>query len=258
MVQDETQDESKRRAMAQFSQGSLYRITNQFGVTKKWIEDPSVSYKTSSFAVPETLRTTRHPVQDFWVYDGAYNTLGATGKVATSRDQLLPPKRVTEQQCIEWQRVGSKKGWMFNGSPQEEGPGGSGENTPTHTEDGYLERIKQTRWSPIPRSAENQELATRQLPAIDIENNARGIGTTGAGSGTGGMAGGYREINQERLKALPIPMAKYNWTGNRIQGTGREDQGVGSGAGGLRSGYASIYPDRPAFRTRAANGLSRG
>lgn len=265
-VKGQTRDEEKQdagldapetdRAIVQFSEGSLYAITNQYGVSKPFLEDPSVAHKTSSFAVPDALRSTKHPVQDFWVYDGAHATLAAQGKIATSRDQILPVNSLTEQQAIEWQRIGSKKGWMFNGSPQQEGGGGPGEDKATHSI-GYPKRIKETRWHAEQRSIEKQELATRQLPAIDIENNARGIGTTGASSGNGGMAGGYKEVQKERLNALPIPMEKFNWTGNRVRGTGREDQGVGSGAGGYRAGYVSAYPDRPAFVKRSSVGLSR-
>ena len=146
---------------------------------------------------------------------------------------------------------------MFNGTPQQEGPGGSGEDKATHTSDGFPDRIKQNRWYPEPRSMEKQGLAVRQLPAIDIENNARGIGTTGSGSGNGGMAGGYKEVDPNRLKALPIPMEKFNWTGTRLTGTAREDQGTGAGAGGYRAGYVSAYPDRPSFPQRHSTGLSR-
>lgn len=245
------------RAMAQFSVGSLYAITNQQGVSKPFIEDPKVGAFTTGKAVPDALRTTRHPVQDFFVYDGAHATIGHTGKVHTSRDQLLPNKRITEQSAVEWNRVGSKKGWMFNGAPQQDGPGGTGEDVPTHTSDGFISTIPKNRWFPVPRSAENQGRAIRDMPAIDIENNARGIGRTGAGSGNGGMAGGYREVNQRRLAALPIPMEKFNWTGTRLTGTGREDQNPGAGAGGYRAGYASAYPDRPVFPERRTTGLSR-
>ena len=149
---------------------------------------------------------------------------------------------------------------MFNGPPQQNTPGFSGENTPTHTSDGFIHRIKDNKWSPMERLPEKQGLATREMPAIDIENNARGIGTTGGGSGNGGMAGGYKEVNPARLSQLPIPMAKYNWTGTRLHGTGREDQGggsLGAGAGGFRAGYASQYPTRPSFPVRRTTGLSR-
>lgn len=245
------------RAVAQFSHGSLYAVTNQFGVTKPFIEDPNVSHKTSSFAVPDELRTTKHAVEDFWTYDGAHPTLGAQGKISTSRDQMLPNKRILEQEAVEWQRIGSKKGWMFNGAPQQAGPGSSGEDVATHTSDGFPNNLKKNRWYPEPRSMEKQELAVRQLPAIDIENNARGIGVTGAGSGNGGMAGGYKEVDKNRHNALPIPMEKFNWTGNRLAGTAREDQSIGSGAGGYRAGYVSAYPDRPSFPERHTTGLSR-
>jgi hypothetical protein len=261
-VPEEEKEEAKvpapgDRAVAQFSVGSLYAITNQYGVTKPFIEDPKVGAFTSGKAVPEALRTARHPVQDFFVYDGAHATIGAQGKVHTSRDQLLPNRRITEQSAVEWNRVGSKKGWMFNGAPQQQGPGGTGENFPTHTSDGFINSIKKNRWFPVPRSAENQGRATRDLPAIDIENNARGIGVTGSGSGNGGMQGGYKEINPRRLAALPVPREKYNWTGTRLVATGREDQGAGAGAGGYRAGYASTYPDRPSFPERRTTGLSR-
>lgn len=245
------------RAIAQFSAGSLYAITNQYGVTKKFIEDPRVGAFTSGKPTPVALRDAKHPVQDFWVYDGAHPTIGHQGKMATSRDQLLPNKRIHERDAVEWNRVGSKKGWMFNGPPQQEGPGARGEDVPSFTCDGFPQQIKKNKWFPTPRSVEKQLLATRQMPAIDIENNARGIGLTGPGKGNGGMAGGMREVNRERLGALPVPMEKYNWTGSRLAGTGREDQNVGSGAGGYRAGLASAYPDRPYFPQRRTIGLSR-
>jgi hypothetical protein len=246
------------RAIKAFARGSLRAETNQLGTKGKTFGlAPGLKAVSSDFPYPDSLRTAKHAVPDFFVYDGAHPTIGATGKISTSREQILPNKRISEQDAMEWQRVGSKKGWMFNGSPQQQGPGGTGESRATHTSDGFTDSIKRNKWSPTPRSAENQELAIRQLPAIDIENNARGIGTTGAGSGNGGMAGGYKEVNKARLSALPIPMAKYNWTGNRLMGTGREDQGVGSGAGGYRAGYKSVYPDRPSFPMRRTTGLSR-
>ena len=245
------------RAIKEFSEGSLRAITNQFGTNGyKFQLDPQSKATSSTFAYPETLRTAKHPVQDFFVYDGAQATLTDRGKIATSRDQILPDKRIKEQDAIEWNRVGSKKGWMFEGRPQQE-YGYQGENKPTHTQDGFRESIVRNKWKPLSRSADKQGLATRQLPAIDIENNARGIGTTGEGSGSGGMAGGYREVNKARLARLPIPMEKFNWTGTRLTGTGREDQALGSGAGGFRSGYASKYPDRPTFPLRRTTGLSR-
>ena len=249
------------RAQKQFGYGSLRAHTNQSGTGGYTFQViPSIAAVSSSFSYPEALLKAKHPVQDFWVYDGAHPGLTDRGKIATSLDQVLPEKRVTEQECIEWHRVGSKKGWMFNGTPQQEGPGSSGENMPTHTSDGYISSVQANKWSPMERLAEKQTLATRTMPAIDIENNARGIGLTGPGSGSGGMAGGYREINPERLARLPIPMAKYNWTGTRLAGTGREDQGggnLGSGAGGFRSGYSSKYPTRPSFPVRRTTGLSR-
>ena len=260
-VQEETKEEIQEtqgdRAIAQFSAGSLYNVTNQFGVTKPFIQDPKVGAFTSGVATPSALHDAKHPVQDFWVYDGAHPTIGHMGKMSTSRQQLLPNKRIHERDAVEWNRVGSKKGWMFNGAPQQEGPGGTGENVPTHTSDGFPNQIKKNKWFPTPRSIEKQILATRQMPAIDIENNSRGIGLTGGGKGNGGMAGGMHEINKERLAALPIPMEKFNWTGSRLAGTGREDQNPGSGAGGYRAGMQSAYPDRPYFPQRRSTGLSR-
>lgn len=247
-------------AIAQFSTGSIRAQTNQQGVGQTWGLIPGLAAVSSTFPNPESLRTARHPVPDFWVYDGAHPGLMDRGKIATTREQVMPDRRIREQDAVEWQRVGAKKGWMFNGPPQENAPGFSGENTPTHTNDGFISRVQDNKWMPTPRSAEKQGLATRDMPKIDTENNARGIGVTGPGSGSGGMAGGYQEINQERLAHLPIPMEKYNWTGTRLRGTGREDQGgseLGSGAGGYRAGYASKYPDRPSFPTRRTAGLSR-
>ena len=246
------------RAQAQFSHGSLRNITNQTGTKGyKFSLTPSIAAVSSSFPYSQSLVGAKHPVQDFWVYDGAHPGLTDRGKISTSLDQILPDKRITEQDAVEYVRVGSKKGWMFNGTPQEAGPGGPGENMPTHTSDGYINRISDSRWAPMERMASKQGLATRDMPAIDIENNARGIGVTGEGSGSGGMAGGYRAVNAERLARLPIPLAKYNWTGSRLSGTGREDQSLGSGAGGFRSGYKSKYPVRPSFPVRRTTGLSR-
>lgn len=248
------------RAIAQFSDGSLRNHTNQMGTGGRTFQlEPNLAAISSSFPYPQSLVEARHPVQDFWVYDGAYPGLVDRGQIATTRDQVLPDRRIREQDAMEWQRVGAKKGWMFNGTPQSS-YGFNGENTPTHTDDGYINRVRDTKWSPVPRSEELQGMATREMPAIDIENNARGIGVTGEGSGNGGMAGGYRMINKQRLSMLPIPMPKYNWTGTRLAGTGREDQGgseLGSGAGGFRSGYKSKYGDRPFFPTRRTVGLSR-
>lgn len=257
----ETIPVTKDRAQKEFALRSLRDITNQYGTEGYQFQlEPHAKSVCSSFAYPETLRTAKHPVQDFWVYDGAYPGLTDRGSVKTSRYQVLPEKRITEQDCVEWNRVGSKKGWMFNGPPQQKGPGFSGENVPTHTSDGFISRIRDNRERPLERSEEKQRLATREMPAIDIENNARGIGLSGPGKGNGGMSGGYREINQERLAQLPIPMAKYNWTGTRLTGTGREDQGggnVGSGAGGFRAGYNSRYNFRPAYPIRKTTGISR-
>jgi len=263
-IKNDTREEEKEmesipvpgdRAMAQFSMGSLYATTNQYGVTKPFIEDPKVGAFTSGKAVPESVRLARHSVPDFYVYDGAHATIGATGKTASTREQLLPKKSVTEQSAIEWNRIGSKKGWMFNG--RQEGPGAMGEDVPTGTQDGWTQHIKQNHWFPLPRSETKQGLATREMPAIDITNNARGIGSGGSGRQGGGMHGGYQEVNQARLRSLPIPMEKFNWTGNRLAGTAREDQGAGAGAGGYRAGFASMYPDRPSFPERRTTGLSR-
>jgi len=249
------------RAIREFSDGSLRAQTNQIGTEGyKFKLKPDIAAVSSSFAYPESLVHAKHPVQDFWVYDGAHPGLTDRGKIATSLEQVLPNKRVTEQECVEWNRVGSKKGWMFNGPPQQDTPGYSGENVATHTSDGFINRVRENKWMPMERSFEKQGLATRQMPAIDIENNARGIGTTGSGSGNGGMSGGYREVNSERLSRLPIPMARYNWTGSRLAGTGREDQGggaLGNGAGGYRAGYKSAYPIRPSFPVRRTTGLSK-
>lgn len=245
------------RAIQQFSAGSLRNTTNQSGTNGyKFQLEPHLGAVSSSFANPESLRTTKHPVQDFWVYDGAYPGLTDRGKVATSVDQILPNYRITEQDAIEWNRIGSKKGWMFNGVPIEK-YGHHGENVPSHTDDGWPKSIKKHRWGPLPRSTENQGLATRDMPAIDIENNARGIGVTGEGSGNGGMAGGYQEVQPDRLRMLPIPSAKFNWTGTRVWGTARYDPGRGMGAGGFRAGWQSQYASQPVLPNRQTVGISR-
>lgn len=250
--------QSGDRAQSQFGYGSLRSHTNQSGTSgREFNLIPSVAAVSSAFPYSEALVRAKHPVQDFWVYDGAHPGLADRGKISTSLDQVLPNKRVKEQDAVEWNRVGSKKGWMFNGTPQQEKPGGTGENMPTHTSDGFINRVRDNKWFPMERSSEKQGLATRELPAIDINNNARGIGVTGEGSGNGGMAGGYRAVNAERLARLPIPMARFNHTGTRLAGTGREDQGLGSGAGGRRSGYASSYPIRPSFPLKRTIGISK-
>lgn len=260
-IMDQKMPQGMDRAIKQFSDGSLRNHTNQMGTAGKTFQVmPGIKAISSEFAYQEALVRSKHPVQDFWVYDGAYPGLKDRGSIATTREQILPDKRIKEQDAIEWNRVGSKKGWMFEGPPQQNAPGHSGENVPTHTQDGFISRIRDTKWSPVPRSTDKQGLATRDMPAIDIENNARGIGVTGQGSGNGGMSGGYRDVNPERLAALPIPMAKYNWTGTRLFSTGREDQGggtLGNGAGGYRSGYASVYATQPSFPIRRTTGISR-
>lgn len=254
----ETELPQNDRAITEFAEPSLRSLTNQQGVGRPFGILPSLAAVSSTFAYPESLRTTKHPVQDFWVYDGAHPGLTDRGKVSTSIEQLLPDKRINEQDAIEWNRVGSKKGWMFHSPVQEEGPGFSGEDVPTHTEDGYPESLANKRWKPVEMSTEKQTMALRQLPAIDIENNARGIGVSGPGSGNGGMSGGYHELNKSRYAALPIPMPKYNWTGNRLFGTAREDQSSGgAGAGGFRAGYKSIYPVQPYIAKRNTSVLSR-
>lgn len=246
------------RAIAQFSTGTMRAQTNQAGTAGVTFQlEPQNSAVSSEFMYPETLTKAKHAVQDFWVYDGAHAGLTDRGSIATSRDQIMPNKRIREQDAIEWNRVGSKKGWMFNGTPQEK-YGHPGENTPTHTSDGWTKSIQNHRWHPMERSVDRQMAAHHDLPAIDIENNARGIGSTGGGrSAGGGMTGGYQEVNKDRLKMLPIPMAKFNWTGTRLHGTGREDQGRQHGAGGYRAGYNSQYPIRPSFPERRTTGISR-
>lgn len=244
------------RAIKQFSNGSLRNETNQLGTNGYRFQlEPSIAAVSSERPNPIALRDARHPVQDFWVYDGAYPGVTDRGSIATDRDQILPNKRITEQDAVEWQRVGSKKGWMFNGNPQSN-YGFQGEDVPTHTSDGFVDQIKKRRWQMLSRSAQKQGLATREMPAIDLENNARGSGVSGPGSGSGGMSGGYKEVDPNRHNRLPIPMSKYNWTGTRLVGTGREDQGAQHGAGGFRAGYNSIYPDRPSFQERKFIGTS--
>lgn len=245
------------RAQRQFGRGSLRAETNQMGTEgRKFLVEPHTAAISSSFDVPDALRTAKHPVEDFWVYDGAQPTLGHTGSIPTSVDQILPNKKVTEQEYVEWQRVGAKKGWMFEGRPQES-YGFSGENTPTHTDDGFPQRLKANRWRPVIMSDEKQRVAHQDMPKIDIENNARGIGVTGPGSGNGGMAGGYMEINKERLAQLPIPEPRYNWTGSRDFGVARTDMaGSGQGAGGFRAGYDSVYEYQPSMPQRRTFGIS--
>lgn len=242
------------RAVREFGQRSLYNTTNQEGCDgKKFSVMPSLRPFMSDGYYPETLRTAKPPVSDFWVYDGAQPTVGHNGSTPTSLDQLLPKSNLREQSFIEWNRVGSKKGWMFNGPPQEGYDAPGGENVPSFTSDGWPMQIKDNRWQPMEVDPALQRAAHQDLPAIDVENNARGIGVTGQGSGNGGMAGGYKEVNPERLKQLPIPMKKFNHTGTRLHGTGRLDQAARQGAGGFRSGYQSQYGDFPALLIQKGN-----
>lgn len=238
------------RAQKEYGVNDLYNLTNGMGPPKFHLE-PGLKAVSSDFPYPETLSTTKQPVPSFWTYSSAYPGLTDRGKIATSLDQVLPNKRITEQDAIEWNRVGSKKGWMFCGKPQQ-GYGYSGENVPTHTDDGFLDLIGKNKYHALPRSAEKQGIATRELPAIDIVNNARGIGVTGPNSGNGGMAGGYHAVQPDRLTALPVPMEKFCWTGSRLQGTARTDRG----AGGRRSGYDSVYPMQPNIPIRRSFGIT--
>lgn len=241
------------RAVKEFSAGSLRALTNQQGCDgKKFSVMPSLRPYVEDGYFPDSLRTAKPPVQNFWVYDGAQPTIGMNGETPTSLDQILPASDLREQSFIEWNRVGSKKGWMFHGRPQEDYDSPVGENVPTHTDDGWPMQIKQHRWAPMEVDPALQRKAHQETPAIDITNNARGIGVTGQGSGNGGMAGGYKEVNPQRLRQLPIPMAKYNWTGSRLHGTGRESEGLRQGAGGFRAGYNSQYGEFPAI-LRAQN-----
>ncbi len=239
------------RAVKEFGKPSLRDYTNQEGCDgKKFSVMPSMRPFVSDGYYPDSLRTAKPPVQDFWVYDGAQPTLGHNGSTPTSLDQLLPASKLRQQTFVDWYRVGSKKGWMFNGPPQEEYDAPSGENVPTFTSDGWMDQIKYNRWEPMAVDPALQRVAHQDLPAIEVENNARGIGVTGQGSGNGGMAGGYKEVNPERLKQLAIPMKKFNHTGDTVHGTGRLDQGARQGAGGFRSGYNSQYGDFPALLIR--------
>lgn len=236
------------RAMREYSWGKSLRDVTNIGTAEgeTW-NLPPWERDNSTFPVPESVRTARLPVPDFWTYDGAQPTLAHTGKITTSRFQVLPDKRIREQDAVEWQRVGCKKGWMFNGHPQQEGPGGRGEDVPSHAPlDGWIKDMR--RWTPQKIDMEKQEMALRETPAVDIRNRARGTGMTSRGGG--GMAGGYQVVNQERLSSLPIPHARFNWTGTRPRRTAREDQGggeLGSGAGGYRAGYRSRYATRPSY-----------
>jgi hypothetical protein len=259
MKQEDIDDHNKRtgqnvsgdRAQREFGEGSLRNHTNQFGTNGyKFQLTPAEKAVSSEFLTPEALRTAKHPVQDFFVYDGAQPTIGHTGKTYTRQEHVLPNKRIKEEDAIEWNRVGSKKGWMFNGMPQEE-YGHSGENVPTHTDDGYVDTIKNHKWQPLMTTDESQGLSQREQPDIYRTNLARGIGVSRGGYGS--MAGGYKQVTQERLRTLAKPMAKYNHTGSRKRGTGRTDAaGTSSnaGAGGYRAGYASVYPSRPSIFKR--------
>lgn len=235
-----------RNQLREYGRHSLRAETNQEGCTDHFYPSKEIEAISTNSAFPDKLRTAKLPVQNFWTYDGAYNTVTHGGKMAGNPDELLPVERLHEADFVAYQRYGSKKGWLYNSPECGVGPYRP-EQYPTHTQDGWPNQIKQRRWRPDPSDPTKQELAERQMPKIDIVNNARGIGRTGEGSGSGGMSGGYQEVNPKRLKFLPIPQAKFNWTGTRAVRTGREDQSgaaMGAGAGGFRAGYASRYPSR--------------
>ena len=101
---------SSDRAKKEFGNKSLRNTTNQQGTNGYEFKLlPSLAAVSSSFPYPEALLKAKHPVQDFWVYDGAHPGLTDRGKISTSIDQILPNKKITEQDAIEWNRIGSKK-----------------------------------------------------------------------------------------------------------------------------------------------------
>lgn len=227
----------KNKATSEFGNKTLRAETNHYGPSKPFQLAPRLKAISSDFPNPDSLRTARHRVPSFYVYDGVQHLTSGVEKVYSDRSQDVHKHkhRLYDADFMTYARFGSKKGWL--------------EDRPTHTSDGFLDSISKNKWKPLARSEEKQSVALRDMPAIDIENNARGIGHVGSNSGNGGMAGGYKEVTKSRLATLPIPMGKYNWTGTRLKGTRRE--------AGFTAGYKSMYSDRPAFQEKRVTGISR-
>lgn len=221
---------------------SLFNFANRRPPkTGKTVLDPRLNaYSDKRMSMKVTKA--KQPVPPFYTYDGAEDTLGNLPKVNTHVNQLLPNNQLTEQRFMDWQRVGSKKGWMFYGRANPSGP--QGENFPTHfMSDKLLHKIPS---KPIQMTPESQDPTMNDLQARLQINNARGIGITGPSAGLGGMAGGRQEITPGRLVNKMLPNNKFNYFGTRPSGTGREDNllfdGSANGAGGYRAGWNSLYP----------------
>lgn len=243
----ETVSQATRLAQQAYGRKSLRAHTNWQGCDTQFSVLPELRPYVSDHYNPQSLVKAKHAVEPFWTYDGAQATLHNHEKQPGSTDDILPPSKLQERDFIVYQRYGSKKGWLYNSPNQSKGPYWP-EDKPTHTEDGWTEQIKNNRYTVMETSKEKQGMYSREIPFIDIQNNARGIGVSGPGKGQGGMAGGYQAINPQRLEKLPVPKASSNWTGSRPHGTARTDMaggGTGAGAGGFRSGYLSQYPERP-------------
>lgn len=241
---------SDDRAVNEFSEGSLRAVTNQFGTQgKKFHVEPRLASVSSAFPYSDTLHE-GHAIQDFFVYDGAQATIGAQGKMATSRDQVMPNKRIREQDAIYWNRVGSKKGYMFETNFEDNYVPGETIPSSTYLRGDSKKGVKRHKWTPIPRTTDSQGMALRDEPDVQRTNLGRGIGVSRGGYGS--MAGGYQQVTKERIRSLAKPMAKWNHTGNRQLGSARTDRSgtANRGAGGYRSGYKSIYPDFPYFINR--------
>jgi len=194
------------------------------------------------------------------VYDGAVPNIHTPTKIPGSSDDLLPVLRLQEADFVEFQRAGSKKGWTFHSPMSGESTGFYPHKTPQHEIHGWMSQLTKRRRTKAITDPTSQIAVTRDFEDINRTNNARGIGITGPSSGNGGMAGGYQEVQPERLRVLPAPNPRFNFMGTRLAHTQRGDDsgiGNGAGAGGFRSGLSSRYPERPQFVEQRRPGMGQ-
>lgn len=244
VARDQATEEYARPSLAALSKPGL-------GTNRNFSLSKEVENATSNFSYSDALRTARFPVPRFFTYDGAQHapTLTGTGKVATSVEQILPVKPIPVETAVSWNRVGSKKGWTFNG-PWDPTTKATGDEKPTSTflrgdNVGY---VKQHRWIPLEMTEEAQQ-STVNTEEVQRNNLARGA----TNSDYGKVVGGLREFNKERAKPLTRPQATYNFMGSRPAKSARTDMSGANdngGAGGFRSGRQSHYPEFPQLPKR--------
>jgi len=244
-------------AVKEFSRGSLRNETNWEGCDDHFVPLKEIQNISNNGQFTEALEKAKLPVHNFWVYDGAIPNIHTHPKVPASADDLLPPLRLSEADFVEFQRAGSKKGWTFHSPMSGEGPYYP-HTKPQHEIHGWMSQLTKRRRHKQIDDPNPQIAVTRDFESINRTNNARGIGITGPSSGNGGMAGGYQEVQPERLRVLPAPNPRFNFMGTRLAHTQRDDDsGPGAGAGGFRSGLSSRYPERPQFVERRRPGMGQ-